>query len=237
MISHFKEHPVHPDYSILSNTYLPSIVGILKFETISTFGRLFRSSKPKINTKGKNYLHLGCGSNYIENWINADFFKVRFWSSKNKVDWELDFRYKLKCDSEVWDGVFTEHTLEHLTHLDNLNLFKELWRTMKDGAIIRICVPGLQQAILPYTSDSPNLDFEKHRQLYPDLASSIWGLTQNWAHFSVWDFNLIKLFLENAGFTNVTEREYLVGGDNELIKDTEGRKVGSLYVEATKYKT
>lgn len=59
---------------------------------------------------------MGCGHNKFVGWINADFYKgPKFWKKyPNKPDWMSDLRYLLNCDSNYWDGVFTEHTLKHL---------------------------------------------------------------------------------------------------------------------------
>ncbi|MCD8178540.1 MAG: class I SAM-dependent methyltransferase [Tannerellaceae bacterium] len=75
-------------------------------------------------------LHLGCGDNYIEEFINADYFYLRWlpWRKKDTYDWLLDFRRKMKCPDNYWDGVFSEHTIEHLHPVDCLHLFKELFR-------------------------------------------------------------------------------------------------------------
>lgn len=229
----FSEHPVHPDYSILSTKYQPTIFSLVKFELISVWGRIFQNKKPK-SKFNKNYLHLGCGDVLIDNWINADFFKIKFWK-KNRPDWVLDLRYNLNCKDDFWDGVYTEHTLEHLTPYHNLKLFKELFRTMKSGACLRICVPGLDQSLAPYLDKNNNsTEYLEFRKFYPNLASSIWGLTQNWVHLSVWNGELMKIFLEEVGFINVSEVSFGNGSNSDVIKDSEHRRIGSLYMEAFK---
>lgn len=139
-------------------------------------------------------LHLGCGDNYIEEFINADYFYLRWlpWRKKDTYDWLLDFRRKMKCPDNYWDGVFSEHTIEHLHPADCLHLFKELFRTMKPGAWIRICVPGLQQAIRLAEAGK-----------YSSLAEAIYHLTQNYGHVSVWDERFFKEICESIGFVNV----------------------------------
>lgn len=95
----------------LNKNYQISFKEILDFEIKSFCGRLFLNSKPDVISSNNNLLNLGCGSSKFEGWINADFFAFR---SKEKPDWMLDLRYPLNCDDNVWDGVFSEHTLEHL---------------------------------------------------------------------------------------------------------------------------
>ena len=65
----------------------------------------------------------------------------------------LDLRYPLNCPDSVWDGVFTEHTIEHLYPNQVYHLLMELYRTMKDGTVIRITVSDLKKYIEFYTND------------------------------------------------------------------------------------
>lgn len=229
-----KNHPIHPDYSIFTTKYQSTWQGLLLFEAISLFGRLFLANKPKPRINKPNLLHLGCGTNYIKGWINADFFRLKFWA-KPKPEWQLDLRFPLNCESNFFDGAFTEHTFEHLTPYDIFNLLKELNRCLKKGAVLRICVPGLDQTIEPYLKpDLKNKDAEEMRKLYPNLATAIWGLTQTWGHYSVWNGELLKMFLLEAGFSEAREVNYKIGIDENIILDSENRRIGSLYVEAVK---
>jgi len=144
-------------FSIFNKDYDPNWVSLLKFEVISFVGRIFKRKPPKVSDK--NYLNLGCGDSYIDGWVNSDFFRVRFWIVP-KSGWSEDYRFPLKCDNDYWDGVFTEHTLEHLHPLEVKNLLKELYRTMKPGAWLRVVVPGLDQHIMPFINN------EKDNHLY-----------------------------------------------------------------------
>ena len=47
--------------------YKFTLKGILKFELISLYGRIFLQSRKSHFTNGKNYLNLGCGGNVISN--------------------------------------------------------------------------------------------------------------------------------------------------------------------------
>lgn len=218
-------------YSIFSKAYLPNWKYLLRFEIISFIGRhFFQKKAPKLHEK--NLLNLGCGDTYYEGWINADFFRVRFWKKPIK-DWSLDLRYPLKCSDNFWDGVFTEHTLEHLHPLDDFNLMKELFRTLKPGCWIRICVPGLEQSLKEFYDDNLSENNLKG-VLYDTKAEAIWSLTQNWGHLSVWNADLMCALLKNAGFINAKEVSFRQGTDVTLLKDMEERRVESLYIEAQK---
>ena len=128
-------HSNNNDYSIYSTKYHLSLKSLLRFEFISLYGRLLLNKKPTL-TNDNNLLNLGCGLNKFDGWVNADFYSgIKFWKkNKNRPDCMLDLRYPLNCDDNVWAGIFSEHTIEHLYPNQALTLLKELYRTMKKGA-------------------------------------------------------------------------------------------------------
>jgi len=217
------------DYSLYSKKYQINLKKLIKFEIISFFGRIFLSKKPPAIDSDYKYLNLGCGSRQFDGWINADFFKVRFWRTL-KSFWMLDLRYPLNCENNYWDGIFTEHTIEHLYPNEAQKLLKELFRTLKRGCWLRVSVPDLRKYIDYYLGKPTDEKFKK----WPSGTEAVRALTQNWGHRSLWDANLLKNCLQKIGFINVKEVEYRKGKDENLIMDVEERKWESLYVEAQK---
>lgn len=223
------------EHSIYNTEYYIQLKNLLDFEFKSFLGRRFLSKKPPL-TLDNNFLHLGSGANKISGWVNADFFALKFWNWQkypNKPDWMIDLRYPLNCDDNVWDGVFSEHTLEHLYPVHVLQLLKELNRTMKPGAWLRISVPDLKKYINYYQSKTVD---EKFLQTWSTGCEAIRALTQNYIHLSVWDNELMERFLQEAGFTNIQQVSFQQGTDNRLFHDQIERKWESLYMEAQKPK-
>jgi len=220
------------DKSIYSDKYQMTLQSLWNFEIRSLYGRTFYSKNPTLKKDGENLLHLGCGGNKLENWTNADFFKdLKFWKkSKNRPDWMLDLRFPLNCNDHVWDGVFSEHTLEHLYPNQVLNLLKELNRTIKPGAWIRISVPDLSKYISFYCQEKVDKTFDK----WSMGSEAIRSLTQNYGHLSVWDSQLLCRFLQKSGFVNAKEVSFMEGTDKLLLQDSISRQWESLYVEAQK---
>jgi len=207
--------------NIYNREFVRSWFYLLKFEAAGLGGKIFCHKKP---LKKSRLLHLGCGPVYLDNFVNADYYFLRwvpFLKQVSKYDWLLDFRDKFKCEDNYWEGVFSEHTVEHLHYSDCLNMFKELYRTMKPGAWIRICVPGLEENLALYDSSMSK-------------AEVIYNLTQNFGHVSVWDAQLMTEVLRDSEFTTIRQVSYLKGSDNRLLCDSMERARGSLYVEAQK---
>jgi predicted SAM-dependent methyltransferase len=212
--------------------YQLKLVDICSFELRSLYGRTFLSKKPNLKTNDKNLLNLGCGFTKFDGWVNADFFSgIRFWKKVcSHPDWMLDLRFPLKCDDNVWDGVFSEHTIEHLYPNQVLSLLKELHRTMKPGAWLRITVPNLEKYIRYYNGENVDSEFTQ----WHTGCEAIRTLTQDFGHISLWDSDLLSKFLKISGFENIQEVSFRQGTDKSLLKDKEARQWETLYMEAKK---
>jgi SAM-dependent methyltransferase len=222
--------------------FLPeSVVRTVGFETFSYFGRAF--SKPLAVSAGASYVNLGCGPGLVRGLINIDFFAVK------GIDYAADLRYPLKIADASVDGIFSEHTLEHLAYPHADRLLGECHRIMKSGSRIRIVVPDVSLFISNY-SEKNDAWFAKWEELYfresPDeerrqrrLGSPLEALsfvTQEYGHQSCWDFQTLSNHLRKNGFVDVVRCTFMQGADPKLLVDQneEDRKYVSLYVEAAK---
>jgi len=208
---------------------------LLIFEFKSWLGRNFLETKPQLHDEN-NYLNLGCGLNILDGYINADFFyKFKFWK-KNKIkkQWQLDLRYPLNCRDEIFDGIYSEHVLEHLYPSQVENLLIELYRVLKEGSIIRITVPDIEKYINFYNGNNDKIDIEKFNKTYTTGCSAIRNITQNYLHLSVWDFKELKKYLANTGFKNIRRMTFNDSKDDKLKIDIKDREFETLYVEAFK---
>ena len=218
------------------NQYLVSYKGLFLFEVKSFVGRRLFSKQPKILKNANNYLNLGCGDAYVDGFVNADFFSILRFVKKDmeKPDWMLDLRYPLNCPDNVWDGVFTEHTIEHLYPTQVYNLLTEIYRTMKENAVIRITVPDLKKCIDFYSKNYSNINHLEFQKYYKFGAEAIRDLTQNYFHRSVWDSELLIEVMKDIGFRDIQERKFKEGKNTFLCIEKEERKWGTLYIEGVK---
>lgn len=216
------------------NENVNDIIQNIKFEINSLVGRIFFSKYPADSDSDKLYLNIGCSAHLIQNWKNADFYPNIFSKSiikniRQKNIWFVDLRYNLKSRNDFFEGIYASHTLEHFTYSENKKLLKELFRILKNKACIRIVLPDLRKYLLYYY----NL-FDFGEKFFKEKAQSIHHLTQESGHKSVWDFNILENYLEEAGFKNIREVQFMEGADKNLLVDLEVRKWESFYCEAQK---
>ena len=209
---------------------------VLVFEFKSWIGRHFKNNKPIDINASQNYLNLGCGDNYIKGYINADFFyHYKFWKkSIKRQEWQLDLRYPLNCDDGYFDGIFSEHTLEHLYPDDAKNLLEELYRVLRVGGRIRITVPDLEKYINFYNNYDNESDFEAFHSNYSSKCAAIRNMTQNYFHLSTWDFDELSKVLSLVGFGEIQQKSFSQTDDPKLNLDIPERQWETLYVEAKK---
>ena len=79
-------------------------------------------------------LHLGCGNDYKEGYLNCD------WTNNVRVDRIVDLEKPLKMfKTNSVDEIVCNHVLEHIVNF--VPLMHELHRISKKGAIIKIKTP------------------------------------------------------------------------------------------------
>jgi ubiquinone/menaquinone biosynthesis C-methylase UbiE len=82
-------------------------------------------------------LHLGCGKNIKEGWINIDR------ESYPGVDHSLDLSTEnLPFEDSSVDEVFSEDFLEHLPPESKIHVINEIWRVLKPGGTMEHYVPN-----------------------------------------------------------------------------------------------
>lgn len=191
---------------------------------------LFRKHPPQ--GLSPNLLNLGCGPVLYEGWVNADeyAFKRALREKSFAPDWRLDMTRPWACRDDYWDGIFTQHALEHVPYSDAAFVLSECFRTLKPGAWLRVSVPGLQ----PYLDFCAGGDSPAFFAGFPYRALAIAFLAQMHFHKSVWDAGLLTALLRETGFDSVREVAFGEGSDAALIKDQPEKAAESLYVEARK---
>ena len=76
---------------------------------------------------GPNLLNLGCGPHIYPGWVNADDYapKRHLRERQFRPNWHLDITKPWKCPDNHWDGIFTEHVIEHVSYSQSVFVFQE----------------------------------------------------------------------------------------------------------------
>ena len=185
------------------------------------------------------YLDLGCGRNYHPDLINLDYL----WHPGVDVCW--DIQTGVPFPSGRFQGIFTEHCLEHFPIAKAFYLLKECRRILRPGGILRIVVPDAGMYLERYyersrqqsTEPFPFESLESFEGIYTPILSVnriyYQDREQEFGHRTMFDFALLKKVLAKAGFGRIERMRYREGRDPVLLVDSESRKTESLYLEAS----
>jgi len=190
---------------------------------------------PKSTENKKTKLHIGCGKNYFNGWINIDN------NSDNnilKLDLNLDLRNSLPFRDDSADFIYNEHFLEHLTAAEGLKALIEFRRVLKPGGVLRIAMPDLKDIINLYLNDNWKSDcaefFQKFGMGFIQTKAEFLNINfRAWGHQWVYDWEELERRLREAGFAQIKQCQLRQSEIPELV-DLETRNESTLVAEATK---
>lgn len=155
---------------------------------------------------------------------------------------------------QTYNGVYSEHFIEHLTKNEGIDFFKEMFRIMKPGGVIRSVWPPMEFVEwLRQDEDLDNHQWVQHyynfyvvrhkfapkgtefMRIQDQCAEGI--MWQNGEHKHIWRKQELVDCLKELGYTNVREYKYQQSGLPAFSNiDTPGdiRAFHSAVVEATK---
>lgn len=151
-------------------------------------------------------LHIGCGGNTLDGWLNSDYEPAL----SDVV--HLDATGTFPFGDGVFDFVFSEHMIEHVSYGGGLAMLRECHRVMKPGGRIRISTPDLAFLVDLYRTDKSPLQEAYIRWASaefirgipgPDDAFVINNFVRDWGHLFIYDEKTLRASLVAAGFTDV----------------------------------
>lgn len=191
-------------------------------------------------------LHLGAGSHVLPGWFNTD---IR--PASREIHF-LDSTARFPFPDGVFDHVFSEHHIEHVTWDRAQVMLAECLRVLRPGGVLRIATPSLE-AIAALVTATPTpaqqhyVDVMSERHLRTNLPAGVAGVVNNtflsWGHQFIYDRPTLLAALADAGFTTpvftapgVSEHEHLRGieGHAAVIGDAEVNALETMVVEATR---
>jgi SAM-dependent methyltransferase len=199
-------------------------------------------------------INLGCGLRVAQGWLNIDgslnamfaswpnwMHKILYRLSGARQYYSLedyckilenhqflyhDLALSLPLHDNAVDFIYSSHFFEHLFKDDAANLLKACAQALKPGGIIRISIPDLAYAVLLY-------GLGKKIEMLEDYFFVSGKGSYLARHKYMYDFDLIKTALEQAGFSGVTRCEYRQGKTPDVEMLDVYPEV-SLFVEATR---
>ncbi len=167
-------------------------------------------------------LHLGCGQNRIDGWVNIDLL-----STAADLPWDL--RNGLPFPANSVAAVFHEHLLEHLPFPAAVAFLRECYRVLQPGGVMRVAVPDFGRFARDYAGDQSALGSVRPGR--PTALLALAELAFCYEHESAWDDETLVALLQEIGFREPKVRDF---GDSALspAPDHVWRKDESLYVEA-----
>jgi predicted SAM-dependent methyltransferase len=158
---------------------------------------------------------------------------------------------RLPFEDDTIDHYYTSMTLEHFYPGRLKFILAEMFRTLQREGKIRICVPDITKGIEWYLHDHKSLNSGDnpscpHPDDYPPTPLGkliVWFVTEDSnqksgivtnGHKMAFDFDVLKWYLELAGFREIAQVSYGVGSKVFNGKDVPRYQNFGLYVEAKK---
>lgn len=160
-------------------------------------------------------LHIGCGSNILEGWVNTDI------KAGDTVAY-LDAAAPFPLPNRTLDYIFSEHMFEHMPYEKGKRMLEECYRTLKPGGVLRLTMPTLDFLVRLYNEPDNELhqqyahwslqqyapqmyaDFMLERRKLP-MALVVNNFMRFWGHRMIYNFSLLRSMLENIGFEDIKE--------------------------------
>ena len=200
------------------------------------YGNLIRGNKIQLtNIKYKNYINIGCGNNLSDYMINIDYS----WVPGLDLCWDITCGIPLPDNN--FQGIFTEHCLEHISFVGVCKLLQEFKRLLKPGGLLRIVVPDAELYLDIYQSlkSGSVRNFPYGMPQHPGSVQgtpmmAINAVFRDHGHLYAYDFETMANMLTYAGYEQITRQDFNYGSDPKLLIDSKYRACESLYIEAQK---
>jgi ubiquinone/menaquinone biosynthesis C-methylase UbiE len=172
-------------------------------------------------------LHWGCGDITPAGWINADITRGP------GIDISGDILDGLPLDDCSIDYITSQHALNEIKLLNQLDALRELRRVLKQGGVLRLCLPDLDRAIAAYHGGQQEYftDWDWDT-ISGNFIAHILDYNYTYTPFT---YEFATELLQKAGFTEIHRVSYRQTVSPYLdIFELDNRDNESFYVEAFK---
>lgn len=134
-------------------------------------------------------LHIGCGQKFLAGYTHVDVMPFEH------IDYIANAEDLHIFPNNSVSEIYACHILEHVQRARILPVLKEWYRVIQPKGLLRIAVPNFEAVVQEY-AESKRLDL---------LQGLLYG-GQNYDynfHYVTFDFNSLRNYLEQAGFSSV----------------------------------
>jgi SAM-dependent methyltransferase len=96
-------------------------------------------------------LQIGTGANVLSGWLNTDY------EPASETICYMNALERFRFEDSMFDYIFSEHMIEHMTYKGGLYMLMECYRVLKPGGRIRISTPNICNIIGLYAANKTNL--------------------------------------------------------------------------------
>ena len=201
----------------------------------------------------KKYLEIAAGKLKSDEWVGVRDVPTK---DPNVLQYDMTNLPMKGVKDNTFEGVYSEHFIEHIYKYQGIDFFKEMFRILKPGGVIRTIWPPYEfvEKLVSkekltekeeYFVEYYYNHFVRKRNFAPTGFANkskreqcaLGLLYQNGEHRCIWSIKDLKQELENIGFVNVKEHQYQesdFGPFKNLEYKCEVRKAHSAIVEAFK---
>lgn len=159
-------------------------------------------------TRGLAKLNLGCFGDYYPTWVNIDILPLRPQLPPHIRFQQWDLRMGLPYIDNSADLVRMSHLIEHLTLEEAHHLLQAIYRTLKGGGLVRISTPGARIILQHYMNRDMSYFNSVQPPEYIEAPTDGEKLSRllfsgDYAHKALYNFEMLKNFLEQAGFQKI----------------------------------
>ena len=166
--------------------------------------------QPVINKYAKEHhlnevnLHLGCGGQYLEGWINIDNYEYQNNDSSRggcRLDLKMDIRQLDVADDSV-DRILLVHVIEHFVRWETLRLLRTFFCKLRNGGTLVMEHPDLDGCIDWYLSNKKSIrtPLGELNMGFTQFYGNQWDKLDYETHRYVWTKGEMKHILEEIGF-------------------------------------
>jgi predicted SAM-dependent methyltransferase len=200
---------------------------------------------------GFDHLHIGCGENIVDGWLNIGLFpKNRFPYNKlikqgNAWILNMDIKMGIPVKKGSVKYIYASHFIEHLSFKEGYLFLKNCNGYMEKSGLIRLAFPNLKLWIKRYYEN----DYAFFQTYYASLKNYLklpplrtngevfMSLCYAWGHKWLYDAESMTDLLIRTGFAQIFEKKInvsLIPDIEKLELDLDIRRLETCYIEAIK---